>query len=97
MTIAQKNSRPAKTSFIGVLRRAAFVAPNSFYQALYVQVLNASFVDRQTEITVVGRFGDLTVGQAYRFTGFWQTRARFGNQFHAVDYQKIEGDLHGQE
>ena len=53
MIAAQKNSRPAATSFIGVLRRAAFVAPNSFYQVLYVQVLEAPFVKKQAEITVV--------------------------------------------
>ena len=91
MIAAQKNSRPAATSFIGVLRRAAFVAPNSFYQVLYVQV------KKQAEITVVGRFGQLKVGQAYRFIGYWQTRARFGNQFRAVDYQEVREDLHGQE
>ena len=88
MIAAQKNSRPAATSFIGVLRRAAFVAPNSFYQVLYVQVLEAPFVKKQAEITV---------GQAYRFIGYWQTRARFGNQFRAVDYQEVREDLHGQE
>ena len=59
MIAAQKNSRPAATSFIGVLRRAAFVAPNSFYQVLYVQVLEAPFAKKQAEITVVGRFGQL--------------------------------------
>lgn len=61
MIAAQKNSRPAATSFIGVLRRAAFVAPNSFYQVLYVQVLEAPFAKKQAEITVVGRFGQLKV------------------------------------
>lgn len=97
MIAAQKNSRPAATSFIGVLRRAAFVAPNSFYQVLYVQVLEAPFAKKQAEITVVGRFGQLKVGQAYCFIGYWQTRARFGNQFRAVDYQEVREDLHGQE
>lgn len=95
MITTVNNGRPAETSFIGVLRRTAFVAPNSFYRVLVVQVVASATAKAGNEITVTGRFGDLKIGQLYRFQGYWQSRSGFGNQFHATDYQQLKENFYG--
>lgn len=75
-------------SLEGVVERVTFV--NGFFSINVVQITNSSFNYDQGEITVVGHFGRLQVGKAYRFKGQLQHNYRHGTQFVVKEYQHLD-------
>lgn len=75
-------------SLEGVVERVTFV--NGFFSINVVRVVKSSFKHPQSEMTVVGHFGRLQVGQPYRFSGQLQHSYRYGDQFVVTKYQHID-------
>lgn len=75
-------------SLEGVVERVTFV--NGFFSINIVQIAKSSFDYDQGEITVVGHFGRLQVGKAYRFMGRLQRNYRHGTQFVVKSYQHLD-------
>lgn len=74
-------------SLEGVVQRVAFV--NGFFSINRVNVASSSFALAEKEIDVVGHFGRLQAGHAYRFLGHFKRNPRHQWQFVATSYRHL--------
>lgn len=76
------------TQVIGTIDRIIFRNPENNYCVLSIRPQGA-ISDLTPSITVVGYFSEPRDGDEYRFVGEWKRHPKFGEQFHATEYELL--------
>ena len=77
----------ASETLEGTLDQVLFVNENNGYSVAVVVVAGEHGDFRR--VTVVGNLAGLEVGSTIRAQGGFETHARFGDQFHVVDFETV--------